>query len=179
MGLPQVFFLKKHKHILKLQGYIFILCEIAICWSLLFEERCATQQSWCISWNINSIEGEGRGQYTWDFCLKWKEFKLFTKWHPWTLCEPFLLTALASNVEGSLWQHFLWSSGFESFICLKGILIVKGCKWEVVVYFSLLCSCHHQDSTLGHFIFIRVVLCPSTYISVSCTMGTNALHQDR
>lgn len=30
MGLPQVFFFK-HKHTLKLQGYIFILYEVAIC----------------------------------------------------------------------------------------------------------------------------------------------------
>lgn len=138
MGLPQVFFLKKHKHILKLQGYIFILCEIAICWSLLFEERCAPQQSWCISWNINSIEGEGRGQYTWDFCLKWKEFKLFTKWHP------------GHSVNLFFWQHWpqMWRGLYGSIFCdvqalnlsfvSKGFLLLKGASGKLLYIF--LCS---------------------------------------
>lgn len=35
----------------------------------------------------------------------------------------------------------------------KQFILLKGASGKLDVYFPLHCSCHHQDSTLGHFYF--------------------------
>lgn len=63
--------------------------------------------------------------------------------------------------------------GFESFICLSAIHIVKGCRWEVTWIFPFALFLSSSGSHICHVYFITAVLCSSDCISANCTMGTN------